>query len=159
MYRYSPRTISGSGRNSAFRNRLRSIALIVLAVALTVTIVLSWSAFNYRSRARELYLKKAIVECADALALCNTLSRTAGSGTAETLGQIRSRVYAINTLSNVAATLGGNSEAFASETQFTKIYDLIGQYSDKLITGMNTSTFQNDLTSAITLLQAYLAAV
>ena len=150
MYRYSPRMMNANGQGSKLRNRMKNILILVLLAAVIFLIIFSSGAVRYRDNARALFVQQVQVECGEALNLCSTLSRTGGSGSAETLGVIRSRVYAIDRINTISIALGGPSARLVDESYLTQIYSLITSFSaDLRASGMNSSTYQNELTNTL----------
>lgn len=149
MYRHSPRTVQIRSRDSQGIRRFKNLALLVLLAAVIILTVALINSGTYQSNARALYAQRARNELNSAISLCNTLSRTGGSGSASALGEIRAHIYAIDTLNTVASALSGGRDRMLDAYWFTTIYGEIDAYMTTLSTGMNTSTNQTDLKSML----------
>lgn len=150
MYRNMPKPIGGRSQDYRMRNRLKNILIILLIAACVYLFFSGQNDSGYHSKAWQTYRDRALAECRSAITLCNNLSRTGGSGTAETLGGIRSRIYAINTINGISAELGGSRERLVDISWFTQINGLLDTYYYQLQTGaLNTSNLQNDLYAAL----------
>ena len=144
MYRYSPHMRGGDGSSSQLRRRVQSIFTMLLLVAVIAL------AMRYQSSAHELFVQKIQTECGNALQLCNTLSRTAGSGSSSTLGKIRQHIYSIQTINDLNVGLEGASGWMVEESVFSNLYTLLDNYETKLVTGMTTGDSQTQLLQTLT---------
>ena len=157
MYRNVPKAMGGRTRDLRTRNRVKNVVLLLLVAACAFLFFSGRDDAGYHADAWQLYRQRALSECNSAVTLCNNLSRTGGSSTADTLGGIRSRIYAISTISELSAALGGSRERLVDTSWFTQINGLLDAYYSQLQTGaLNTSNLQNDLYAILTQLQLQL---
>lgn len=136
--------------------RARDVLILLLVAAVVALAVLGGQAMAYRASAHDLFVKRIQTECGDALTLTASLSRTAGANSAATLGRIRSHVYTMDTLNQLNVGLEGGDRFFVDEAEFSALYGLLDEYSNKLITGMVTGDLQTALTEQLTALLAQL---
>lgn len=134
------------------RDRVRTVLIIVLLVALVAVGVYGAQAVRYRMEARSLLVATMQTESNEAVSLANSLSRTAGGNSAATLGRIRANVHAMETANRMQANLEGRP--FLPEETFSEIYTILENYSSRLLTGMNTGDLQGELQTALEALQA-----
>ena len=158
MYRYSPNRMRGATGAPKLRERVKTIMLAALIVALVVLAVVGVPAMRFRSEAKELFIARIQLECGNALSLTNSLSRTAGANSAATLGRIRSCVYAMETINSLSVGLSGSAGWIIQEDWFTSLYGMIDSYSSQLLTGMTTSEQQTALYNALQTLSEQLDA-
>ena len=97
-----------------------SIVTLLLLVAVIGLGIFGGNAMKYQSSAHDLFVRKLQVECSTALQLCNTLSRTAGSGSSGTLGKIRQHIYGMQTINDLNVGLSGSSGWLVQETYFSQ---------------------------------------
>ena len=150
MYRYSPHMRGGDGSSSQLRRRVQSIFTMLLLVAVIALAIFGGNAMRYQSSAHELFVQKIQTECGNALQLCNTLSRTAGSGSSSTLGKIRQHIYGMQTINDLNVGLEGASGWMVEESVFSNLYTLLDNYETKLVTGMTTGDSQTQLLQTLT---------
>lgn len=141
------------------QERIRNILLIVLALACILLAVFGGRAMGYQADARTTFIHRMQTESKDALSMTSSLSRTAGANTSATLGRIRSRVYAVDTINQLSFGLDSSEGYLVSNEVFTNLYALLDDYSDKLITGTQTGDVQSSLTTALTELADSVAAL
>ena len=107
-------------------------------------------AMGFQADAHTTFVRRIQTECNDALALTSSLSRTAGANSADTLGRIRSHLYAMDTINQLNVGLQGAGGYLVNNDVFTALYAVLDEYSDKLITGMQTGDLQTTLTNSLT---------
>ncbi len=117
-------------------DRIKSIAIILLLVALLGVGIAGGRAIAFCGKAEDLLVSRAITECGTAVNQGTTLSRSGGSDTAGALGKIRANINAIDVLSEIRQTLYGRE--VAPEDTFTQLYEIIDSYSAKLRNGTAT---------------------
>ena len=140
------------------RQRVRTGIIIVLVLAVTALGILGGQAMAYRAEARSLFISTMQTECIEALNQTNSLSRTAGANSAATLGRIRSSVRAMEDVNRIHGALEGG-RAFVSDETFTALYNILDNYSSRLLTGMNTGDMQGELQAALEALQTVIFAL
>ena len=149
------RSRSGSrGLEHSRADRVRSIAIILLVVALAGVGIVGGQAMAFRGRCEESLMARALTECSDALNQVNTLSRSGGSDTAAVLGKIRANIRAVDVLSDMNQSLYG--KAFVPEASFTELYGIIDSYSGKLKNGSATIEELTNLGDRLSILQTML---
>lgn len=158
MYRYSPRARGDNG-SSQLRKRVQTIFILLLVAAVIALSIFGGSAMRYQSAAHDLFVSKLQTECGNALTLCNTLSRTAGSGSSSTLAKIRQHVYSMQTINDLNVGLDGASGWLVQEAYFSNLYALLDDYETKLVTGMTTGDYQTQLLQTITALYQQVEAL
>lgn len=149
-HRYTSRSegmqSSGAPR---MKERIRNIILLVLLVACVLLAVFGGRAMGFQAEAQTTFIRRMQTECNDALTLTGSLSRTAGANSAETIGHIRSHLYAMDTINQLNVGLQGPGGYLVSTEVFTSLYGVLDEYSDKLITGMQTGDLQTQLTTSL----------
>ena len=73
MYRYSPNRMRGATGAPKLRERVKTIVLAALIVALVALAVVGVPAMRFRSEAKELFIARIQLECGNALSLTNSL--------------------------------------------------------------------------------------
>lgn len=150
-HRYTSRSegmqSSGAPR---MQERIRNILLAVLLVACILLAIFGGRAMGFQADAHTTFVRRIQTECNDALALTSSLSRTAGANSADTLGRIRSHLYAMDTINQLNVGLQGAGGYLVNNDVFTALYAVLDEYSDKLITGMQTGDLQTALTNSLT---------
>ena len=134
------------------RERVRTGVIIVLILAVAALGIFGGQAMAYRSEARSLFISSMQTECIEALNQANSLSRTAGANSAATLGRIRSSVRAMEDINRIQMGLEGG-RTFVAEETFSDLYSILDNYSNRLLTGMNTGDMQGQLQTALEELQ------
>lgn len=134
--------------------RVRSIAIILLLVALAGVGIAGGRAIAFRGRCEESFMSRALTECGDAMNQVNTLSRSGGSDTAAVLGKIRASIHAVDMINEMNLSLYGGE--LASAEIFTELYGIIDSYSAKLKNGSATIEEQTNLADRLTVLQTML---
>ena len=132
------------------KERIKNIVLMVLVVACILLAIFGGRAMSFQADAHTTFIRRMQTECNDALTLTSSLSRTAGANSAETIGRIRSRVYAMDTINQLNVGLRGAGGYLVTTDAFTALYDVLDEYSNKLITGMQTGDLQTQLTTSLT---------
>lgn len=132
------------------RERIRNVLLIVLTVACIILAIFGGRAMSLQAETRSTLIHRMQTESSEALSMTSTLSRTAGASSSATLGRIRSRIYAVDTINQLHIGLTGTGGYLISTDVFTEIYALLDDYSDKLTTGTKTGDVQSSLTTALT---------
>ena len=154
MYKY----ISNGGRSESpsqvRKNRIRTGVTIVLLLALIGLTIYNANAVIYRNASQELIPAYMRSECNSAISQVNSLSRTAGASSSAVLGKIRGHVYSMETLNEMYTAL--NSRELIPHEVFDRIYQLLDDYADKLITGMTTGDMQSLLLSEVQGLMGYI---
>ena len=135
-------------------DRVKSIAIILLLVALLGVGIAGGQAIALKGRTQELMLSRALTECSSAVSQVNTMSRSGGSDTAGTLGKIRASVNAVDVLSGISQSLYGR--AFVPQAVFTNLYAVIDSYSGKLRNGTSTIEELTNLSDGLANLQLLL---
>lgn len=150
MYRNSAYSrMKSPAQTPRWFTRFKNALLLVLLLAVIALSVFGGQAMMYRNEAKTLFVSKIQLECGNALTLTNSLSRTAGATSAQTLGRIRSHVYAMETINDLSVGLEGASGWMIQEDWFTTLYAVLDEYSNKLITGMTTGDQQTTLLGAL----------
>lgn len=148
-HRYTSRSegLQSSGA-PRLKDRIRNAVLAVLAVACILLAIFGGRAMGFQAEAETTFIRRIQTECSNALNLTASLSRTAGANSAATLGRIRSHLYAVDTINQLNVGLQGGDYLVDNDT-FTQLYALLDEYSDKLITGMQTGDLQTALTGSL----------
>lgn len=144
------------GCSCAARTGIVMLILLVLVVALaavSVTTVAKLSSVNSRN------IAMMQEQCRDAVALSTTLSRTASSSSAATVGKIRADVHAIDVINQMKMLQDGTNHAYVSTELISRIYTILDAYSNQLITGMSTMEEQTNLSAALQELSAALSGL
>lgn len=139
------------------RERVRNILTIALVLAVAGLAIIGGRALAYRAESRSLFVATMQTECNEALSLTNSLSRTAGASSSTTLGRIRSNVHTMDTLNQLHANLEGGGQYYVPVEVFTNLYTILDNYSNRLITGLNTGDLQGELQTALEGLQALIS--
>ena len=124
------------------------LALVVALAAVSVTTVAKLSSVNSRN------IAMMQEQCRDAVALSTTLSRTASSSSAATVGKIRADV-----INQMKMLQDGTNHAYVSTELISRIYTILDAYSNQLITGMSTMEEQTNLSAALQELSAALSGL
>ena len=135
-------------------DRIKSIIIILLVVALAGIGIAGFQAIAFRSDAKALLAARAQTECGAAVSYANSLSRSGGSDTAGVLGKIRANVNAVDVLSGINQSLYG--QELAPRHTFTQLYGVIDSYSSKLRNGTATIEELTNLADGLTSLQQLL---
>lgn len=153
--RYARSRNGGSrGVEHSRADRVRSIAIILLVVALAGVGIVGGQAIAFRGHCEEIMMARALTECSDAMNQVNTLSRSGGSDTAAVLGKIRANIRSVDVLSDMSQSLYGR--ALVPEASFTELYAIIDSYSAKLKNGSATIEELTNLGDRLSILQTML---
>lgn len=148
-HRYTSRTGGINPGNNRMRERMRTGLILVLLIAVVVLAIFGGRAIAYRSEAHSLFVRRMQTECASALSLTASLSRTAGTNSSATLGSIRSRIYAMDVINQFNVGLEGAGKYLVNNDLFTELYAVLDEYSNQLLTGMSTGDLQTSLTTEL----------
>lgn len=129
------------------------LVLVVALAAVSVTTVAKLSSVNSRN------IAMMQEQCGDAVALSTTLSRTASSSSAATVGKIRADVHAIDVINQMKMLQDGTNHAYVNTELISRIYTILDAYSNQLITGMSTMEEQTNLSAALQELSAALSGL
>ena len=129
------------------------LVLVVALAAVSVTTVAKLSSVNSRN------IAMMQEQCRDAVVLSTTLSRTASSSSAATVGKIRADVHAIDVINQMKMLQDGTNHAYVSTELISRIYTILDAYSNQLITGMSTMEEQTNLSAALQELSAALSGL
>ena len=144
------------GAEHSRAERIRSIVIILLVVALVGIGIAGGQAIAFRGACRETVMARALTECSDAVNQVNTMSRSGGSDTAAMLGKIRANVHAVELLNSLSMSL--YSREIVPATSFTELYGIIDSYSAKLKNGSAAIEELTNLSDRLTTLQELLQA-
>lgn len=138
-------------------DRVRSLLLILMVVALAGVSIIGAQAIAFRSGAGKEITDQMRLECSRAVNLTKDLSRSGGSETAEILGRIRSDVHAVDVLNEL------NNELYGSYllpvSAFDELENIISSYHARLRNGSTIIDVQTELTSALTSLETLIAGL
>ena len=158
MYRYTlQQTKSEDPARQRRRHLVKNVIIIVLLAVIIAGAFYTLPAVNYRNEAAVTYRQRITSECASALSLANTLSRTAGASSWSTLAAIRSRIYAMETLNELHSGMGDGM--IIQTSWFTTLYGILDDYTNKLTTGTNTSDQVSNLQNNLQILNDQLNAL
>ena len=160
MYRYNPlkpRKGRMDEQRPRFLEKVKTVVIVLLLVALIGGAVIAVPAIRFRSNTNDLLVRRMASECGEAVTLAGTLSRTAGTSSYDTLARVRSRVYAMELMNSLSVNLNGSSGTIVSSEWFTNLTSQLDNYGTQLITGMSTgdlaTTLQMDLNTLYAQLQ------
>ena len=128
-------------------SRLQGILILGLLAALIAGLIYAGPAVRQRSDENELVRGRLLSECEAAVTRVQRLSRTAGSNSSQTLGEIRSYIYTMDVLNQTHLSLTGKQ--LLDSGHFTTIYSLIDTYWSQLLSGSDTGAMQTSLTNAL----------
>ena len=134
--------------------RVRSIVIILLVVALAGVGILGGQAIAFRSDCEAGIKARVLTECGAAVSQVNTLSRSGGSDTAAVLGKIRANIHVVDVLSQMNQSLYGKE--LAPAYSFTELYGIIDSYCAKLKNGSATIEELTNLSDRLMVLQSIL---
>ena len=146
MKRYSSRNRLSVGDGGERLRRIQTVAIVLLAIALTAALVTLLPGASYRADMHRYTVGQMLSECDDAVQQAARLSRTASSSSYDVLARIRSEVYAIDTLNETLHDVGNESY-------------LLDTYNGKLITGIQTGEQQTQLTNDLEALHRLIEAI
>ena len=128
-------------------SRLQGIVIIVLLVILVIGLIYAGPALKQKNDEEELIRGRMLAECEGAVTRVQRLSRTAGSNSSQTLGEIRSYIYTLDVLNQTHFSLTGKQ--LLDTNHFSTIYSLIETYWSQLLSGSDTGAMQTTLTNAL----------
>ena len=158
MKRYSSRNRLSVGDGGERLRRIQTVAIVLLAIALTAALVTLLPGASYRADMHRYAVGQMLSECDDAVQQAARLSRTASSSSYDVLARIRSEVYAIDTLNETLHDVG-NESYLIDPGVFTAMYSLLDTYNGKLITGIQTGEQQTQLTNDLEALHRLIEAI
>lgn len=147
---------SSRGVEHTRAERVRTIVIILLMVALLGVGIAGGQAMGFRGNCEKQLVARALTECGDAVNHVNTLSRSGGSDTAAVLGKIRANVRAVNVLSDLSLSL--YHRELAPALSFVELYGIIDSYSAKLKNGSATIEELTNLSNQLVQLQTTIKA-
>ena len=158
MYRrYSDVNRGSVSVSQVRRNRIKNIVIVLLAAALIAVLAVSIPVMQNQNGSRNLYIQRMQTEMGEALRQTTTLSRNAGADSAAILARIRSYLYGIRLMNELASAQSGMSGTLLDENTLSAIQSSIDNYLAKLTTGMDTGEYQtnlqNDMTELMTVIQ------
>ena len=158
MYRrYSDVNRGSVSVSQVRRNRIKNIVIVLLTAALIAVLAVSIPVMQNQNGSRNLYIQRMQTEMGEAIRQTTTLSRNAGADSAAILARIRSYIYGIRLMNELAAAQSGMSENLLDENMLSAIQSSIDNYLAKLTTGMDTGEYQtnlqNDTTELMTMIQ------
>ena len=134
--------------------RVRSMIMILMAVALIGVGIAGGQAIAFRGKAGDTLVARMLTECNEAISQINTLSRYGGSDSAVIVGKIRAHIHAVDVCNALHASYYGGQ--LIPQATFTQFYATIDSYMTKLKNGTTTMDEQTTLQTALTALQATL---
>lgn len=153
-----------NGRSGGVRNvehsrmeRIRTILLILLTVALVGVSIAGGQAIAFRGQVGDTLIARMKTECNDAVSHVNTLSRYGGSDSAVLVGKIRANVHAMDVCNSLYTSYYGSP--LIAQTAFTDLYNTIDSYMAKLKNGTTTMEEQTNLQNSLTELQTKLQGI
>lgn len=149
---------SGNGRTAEHsrREKIKTVAIILMIVALLGIGISGFQAIAFKGKAEDLIVARAMTECGQAVGHVNSMSRSGGSDTAGVLGKIRANINAIDVLSGLRQSLYG--QELAPRATFNQLYSTIDSYSSKLLNGSSTIDALTNLADGLNSLQELLTA-
>ncbi len=138
-------------------DRVKNLAIILMAVMLIGTCIVSIQALSFRRDCGETFVTRMKIECSTALSHANYLSRSGGSDSAVVLGKIRASLRAIESINDMQRTLTGSM--YVDSVVFTELYEIIDSYSAKLKTASSTIQEQTNLGNHLPVLQNALSGL
>ena len=139
-------------------DRIRTIVLILLAVALVGVTIVGGQAMAFRSKAHDTFIYRMRTECNQAVDRASLLSRNNGSETPEILGEIRAHVHSVDAINEMHSNLHGGDYLIPAQT-FDTLETLLASFSQKLRNGSPTIDVQAELISALDALRTSVAAL
>lgn len=150
---------SGAARSAEHSRaeRVRSVLLILLTVALVGVSIAGGQAIAFRGKAGDVIVARMLTECNEAVNQVNTLSRYGGSDSAVLVGKIRACIHAMDVCNNLYASY--YSSQVVHQGTFTTLYNTIDSYMAKLKNGTTTMEEQTNLINDLTALQTQLVGM
>lgn len=135
-------------------DRIRSILLILLTVALVGVGIAGGQAIAFRAKAGDALVARMVTECNEAVNQISALSRSGGSDSAVLVGKIRACIHAMDACNELHASYYGGQ--VIQQSAFTNLYNTIDSYMAKLKNGTTTMEEQTNLLNDLTALQTLL---
>ena len=135
-------------------DRMRSVLLILLTVALVGVGIAGGQAIAFRAKAGDTLVARMVTECNEAVNQVNTLSRYGGSDSAVLVGKIRACIHAMDVCNELYAGYYGGQ--VVQQSTFTTLYNTIDSYMAKIKNGTTTMEEQTHLLEGLTALQKLL---
>ena len=155
MYRrYSQMGDGSMPLSQVNRNRIKTILIFVLLIALAAMLVISLPMIRNRDNMRTLYIQQIQRECKDAVSDTATLSRTAGADSAAILSRVRSNIHAIRVVNSLSASEG--NRALVEDERLLTMQNMVDRHLSYLTTGMDTGEYTTNLQTALAELQEIL---
>lgn len=137
----------------------QTLLIVVLALALIVSLIVSFPSADYRNNAHELFITRMQTECGTAVNAAKMLSRTISSNSNAQLALIRSSLYAMDVLNQTYASLESGGQQPIPPATFTSLYAVIDSYYAALATGTQTTDAMAALTAQLDALQSAVMAL
>ena len=151
MYRrYSQMGDGSMPLSQVNRNRIKTILIFVLLIALAAMLVISLPLLRSRENNRATYIQQIQKECRDAISDSSTLSRTAGADSPAILSRIRSNVHTIRAINTLSGAEGGR---LLEDERLLTLQNMVDKYLQYLTTGMDTGEYTTTLQNALAELQ------
>ena len=151
MYRrYSQGGDGGMPLSQINRNRIKSILILLLLIALAALLVISVPLMKSRDGNRALFIQQIQKECQEAYNETASLSRTAGADSAAILSRIRSNIHAIRVINNLSA---GEGNRLLEDERMMTMQNMVDRYLQYLTTGMDTGEYSTSLLNSLSELQ------
>lgn len=148
MYqRYTSRSGGTQSEGGKVWKGIRVAVFTLLTAAVITLAIMGIPAIQYREATHQTLTERMRAECGSALSYTQSLSRTAGASSSSVLGQIRSRIYAADTLNDLAFSLGGRY--LVPKAEFDSLYTIMDDFLNRSMTGMVTGDQQTALTGAL----------
>lgn len=158
MYRYTLQNAKGEdSHRRRLLNRVKNILILIMTIVLIGGAVFCIPSVKFRAEISNTYIQRIVNECGTAVNLSNSLSRTAGATTTDTLGRIRSHIYAMEVINSLHA---GAGDGWVIQTAwFTTLYSILDDYNAKMTRGTNTSEEASNLQNNLQTLYAQLSSL
>ncbi|MBO4377318.1 MAG: hypothetical protein IK133_03910 [Clostridia bacterium] len=127
MYHYSQQMRQNTG-NLRARVRLLAVLLVLVIIVCIALGVMYGRAASFRTTTRTQLVSRIRSCCADTRSLAQKLSSSVQSNTASSLAGIRSGIYAMDQLNNVAVQLYGEEGRIVPEVALRGLYEDIDSY-------------------------------
>ena len=154
--RYTHGRNGGRAVEHSRAERIKSVLIILLLVALTGVGIAGFRAIAFKGDAHDLIVARALTECNAAVNSVNSMSRSGGSDSAGMLGKIRANVNAVDVLSGIHQSLFG--QELVSRASLNELYSIMDSYSAKLRNGTATIEELTNLTDGLTVMQQLIAS-
>ncbi len=138
-------------------DRVKSILIILMAVALLGVGIAGVQAIRFRGEAADRMIARAVTECGEAVSQVASLSsRTGGSETPSELSRIRGNVNAVNALNSTYRALYGRE--LVPQSAIDGLNTVIDNYFIKLKNGSSPTEEIANLADGLAALQSLLTA-